>query len=442
MSNGLKARGWAAAGLLLLPVAAFYALLAKYQRNVPIMDDYHAVIEFTLVMRRLPSVGSKLLWIVVAQHNDYKLILLHMLVAAQWAVTGRVSLEWIIVLGNVLVLGMLWLFWRHSFAQERDVSQRLLLFVPVAYLLMQLNWVENLDWAINDVQTVGVLFFAMACLHFLLQEGSGSFGAACACGVLACFSSANGFLLVVLGLPLLWHRRQWAQMAVWVAGFAAALGMYAYRYEPFGVTRQLQGATVAAKGVFLLSLMGSAVENMSRFPVKGSAIVLGALVLATFVAACWRRYDRSNAFAVYVAVWVLLSCALVTQGRSGSGITLSLTGRYKVYSDMLLVFCYVFVAERLAAKAVRGRRMLYAAAVAATLLLCAGSDYFGRKFLANRQRRVAEGVNEFEADPTRNPPMIGLTDQPIPQAEPQHDRVVLNEAIATGVYRLPPKPQR
>jgi hypothetical protein len=438
----LKSSGWAALGLMLVAVVAFYALLGKYQRNVPIMDDYHAVIEFALVMRQLPSVGSKLLWIVVAQHNDYKLILLHIMVATQWALTGRVSLQWIIVVGNVLVLGMLWLYWRHSFAQESDLSRRLVLFVPVPYLLMQLNWVENLDWAINDVQTVGVLFFSMACLHFLLRDERGSFWAACVCGVLACFSSANGFLLGLLGLVVLTQRRRWAQMVVWAGAFAVAAEMYRYRYVPFGVTRQLQGATVAAKAVFFLSLTGSAVENMSRFPVKGSAIALGALVVATFVAACWRRYDRSNAFAMYMAVWALLSCVLITQGRSGFGITLSLTGRYKIYSDILLVFCYVYVAERLAAKAVRGKRLLYAAALASTVLLCAGSDYFGKKFLANRQRRVAEGVNEFEADPARNPPMIGLTDQPIPQAEPQHDRVVLNEAIASGVYRLPPKAQR
>jgi uncharacterized membrane protein len=364
------------------------------------------------------------------------------MVAAQWAMTGQVSFRWIIVLGNLLVLGMLWLYWRHSFEQESDLPQRLLLFVPVAYLLMQLNWVENLDWAINDVQTVGVLFFSMACLHFVLQDGRRRFAAACVCGVLACLSSANGFLLLVLGLPVLWQRRRWGQMALWVAVFAAALWMYVYRYVPFGVTQQLQGATLAAKAVFFLSLMGSAVENMSRFPVKGSAIVLGLLVLATFTAACWKRYDRSNAFAIVTAVWVLLSCALVTQGRSGFGITLSLTGRYKIYSDMLLVFCYVFAAERLAVKAVRGKRLLYVAALAVTVLLCAGSDYFGKKFLANRQRRVADGLNEFEADPAHNPPMISLTDQPIPQAEPQHDRVVLNEAIAAGVYRLPPKAKR
>ena len=40
-------------------------------------DDFQAVIEFALIFRQLPSLGSKLLFIIVAQHDEYKLIYLH-----------------------------------------------------------------------------------------------------------------------------------------------------------------------------------------------------------------------------------------------------------------------------------------------------------------------------------------------------------------------------
>jgi hypothetical protein len=446
----LNATAIAALCLALLPIAVFYVLLWHSMRNVPIIDDYHAIMEFALTLKQLPTLGQKLLWIVAAQHNDYKLILLHLIVAAQIALTGHISFSFLIATGNLLVLGILWLFWKHSFTgtssltSDIGLARRIVLFVPVSFLVMQLNWVENLDWALNDIQTIGVLFFSLACLHCLLREGRSSFALACVCAALSCFSSVNGFLLAPIGLLVLVPRRKWAQIAIWFATFALSLSMYLYHYVPFGVTKQLDGAPLWDKFVFLLSLLGAAVENMSRFPVKGAAIVLGVVMLTLVFIAARARYDRTNPFAAYTVLWVLLTCMLIAKGRSGFGITLSLMGRYKIYSDMLMVFCYVFAASSLqkASVAAVGKRVLYAAVLAFSALQCLGSDYFGYKFLLNRQRRVAAGINQYEADPSKNVPMVSLTDQPIPQEEPEHDRLILTRALQSGIYKLPPIAQR
>jgi hypothetical protein len=448
MSNlakpGLDTRARGALVAALLCITAFYALLWRFMRNIPIIDDYHAIMEYVLVLRQLPSLGSRLMWLIVSQHNDYKLVLLNVIVSLQWALTGRVSFLFLIVLGNVAVLGVLWLYWKNFLVTERDASRRIVLFLPVCFLLFQLNWVENLDWALNDIQTVGVLLFSLATVHFLCREGRRANAAAAVCGVLACCSSANGFALAPIGFVLLARRRRWAQLAVWTALFAACAAIYAYRYTPFNSGIHGSRTPLPQKAIFLASLMGAAVENMSRFPVKGSAIVLGAVLAFVIVYAVMKRVDRTQPFAFWTMVWILLTCAMVTQGRCGLGISLSLTGRYKIYSDMLLIFCYSYAVVRLDTQGIsrRGKFWMYGAALASTVVLAAGSDYFGYKFLLNRQTRVASGINQYEANPARNPPMVGLTDQPIPQAEPQHDRLVLTEALKAGIYALPPKAQR
>jgi len=90
----------------------------------------------------------------------------------------------------------------------------------------------------------------------------------------------------------------------------------------------------------------------------------------------------------------------------------------------------------------RSKRMLYAGVLGVSVLFAAGSDYFGYKFLLNRQERDAAGLDQYEADPSKNVPMVSLTDQPIPQAEPEHDRLVLTEALKSGIYALPPPGKR
>jgi hypothetical protein len=200
----------------------------------------------------------------------------------------------------------------------------------------------------------------------------------------------------------------------------------------------------STKPVFLLSLLGSAIENMSRFPIKGAAIVLGAAMLVLFVLSIRSRYYRTQPFLFYSTVWCLLTCLVVTQGRSGFGITLSLLGRYKIFSDLLMIYCYAYVVTLFDTDKTPATRKqwLYAAVLATVVLFAAGSDYFGYKFLLNRQRRVAAGINQYEADPSKNVPMVSLTDQPIPQEEPEHDRLVLTQALQSGIYTLPPPSRR
>jgi len=442
-SNRLSNQANAALAFAALPIIAFYTLLCVYMRNVPIMDDYHAIMEFVLILKRTPGFGSKLLWVLAAQHNDYKFVFLNLVVIGQWLVTGRINFIFLILIGNVMQLGILWIYWKHSFTTE-NLSRRILLFLPVVFLLMQLNGVENLDWAITDMEKIPAILFSFISLHWLLKHGRHHFALACGFAVLAYFASANGFMIAPIGFLLLIQRRKWAQVIVWTIAVAAAVGVYLYKYVPFGVSQSGSAAPFSVKPVFYLSLLGAGIENMSRFPVKGSAIVLGAVLLGLFVHATWRHYYRHHPFAYYSTVWVLLTCALITQGRSLLGILLSLTGRYKIFSDLMMVFGYVYAVRLLNTAKVpeRSKRMLYAGVLGVSVLFAAGSDYFGYKFLLNRQERDAAGLDQYEADPSKNVPMVSLTDQPIPQAEPEHDRLVLTEALKSGIYKIPPPGKR
>lgn len=65
--------------------------------------------------------------------------------ALQYALTGHISFVFMIWLGNLLLLGVLWLMWQNFFKTEQRLARRLLLFAPVCYLFFQLNYVENLD---------------------------------------------------------------------------------------------------------------------------------------------------------------------------------------------------------------------------------------------------------------------------------------------------------
>ena len=435
----------AALACALFPIFAVYTLLFREMRNVPMFDDYQAIVSFALIFRQLPSLGSKLLFILAAQHDEYKLIFEHLILAAQLALTGKISFTFLIVLGNLLLLGILWLLWKHYFAEEKNLARRILLFAPICYLIFQLNYVENLDWAMCGMQTVPVLLFTLAALHFILKLDSRSIAIACLCAFLACLSSANGFLIAPLGLFILLSAKRrastpgWSSILAWTTTFFVALAMYLYRYIPITRAGFDPHVTFPHKVLFFLAFLGAAAENMRHFPVRHGAVVLGLVILAVFLLSVRTRFDRTNPFAFYSCLWFLLSAAAVTQGRAGLGMDISLSLRYKVYSDLLLIFCYGYGASlsRHFVFLRKHKQPLFACALATTMLLSVSSDLFGYKALHKRRVRAAEGLNQFASDPARNVPMISTNGEPILSGEPEFARVVLNQAVAQGIYSLP-----
>jgi len=423
----------------LLPIVAFYAMLFREMRSVPMFDDYQAVVSFVLIFKQLPSLGSKLLFIIAAQHDEYKLIFEHAIIAAQYSLTGHISFGFLILLGNLLVLGIAWLLWKNYFSDEKDLTRRIILFLPICYLLFQLNYVENLDWAMCSLQTIPVLFFTLASLHLLLSDKKWAFPLACLCAWLGCLSSSNAFLIAPIGLFILVPRRNWRQISAWTVTFFVALGMYLYRY--IRITRPNFDPHVFLyhKIGFYFSFLGSSVENMHHFPIRNGSVVLGVLMIAIFCHSILTGFYRKNPFAFYSTLWVLITAILVAQVRSGLGLDMSLAVRYKIYSDLVLIFCYAYVVARIdTVSTPLGRKhLLYCSSLALIVMLAASSDYFGYKFLVKRQMRVEEGLNEYLASPSTNPPMISTTGEPILSGEPAFARTVLTQAIKRGIYIMP-----
>ncbi len=424
-----------------LPVVCVYAILLREMRDVPLLDDYHAVLEFVLTLRQLPTLGSRLLWVIAAQHSEYKLIFEHIIIAADWALTGRIHLEFLIVLGNLLILGILWVLWKNYFADEPDLTRRLILFLPICCLLFQLNYVDTLDWAMCGLVTIPVVLFSLASLHCLIRE---RLGLACLFALLACFSSINAFLVAPVGLLLLLTRRQWRHLALWTACFSTAFGFYLYRYTFIQLADHGTHVPLLDKLQFFVLFVGGAAENQHRFPVKNGALVLGLLLLAVFAYAWRKGFRKSQPFAFYATLWVLLTAAVVAEGRSGGGVNTSLTGRYKIYSDLMLVFGYFAVTTfvRASSLALPRKRLIYTVALAAIVLFSAASDFLGYKLLLKRNRRVAEGIADFTADPAHNVPMVSISGDKDIGGAPLRARVILNESIAAGIYTLPPVAKR
>jgi hypothetical protein len=433
---------WLQWSLVLLPVAVFYAVLARCFTAVPILDDYEQIFVFALQFARQPTLAGKFGLLFTTQVSAYKLIFEHLLAGMQIVLFGHMNFTVLVWICNLTPAGIFLVLWRHVEADRAPAVRRVLLLLPVGLLLFSLNWAETLDWAACGLQEQVVILFALAALHFLVKsDGSGRDGlAALVCGMLATSAFPNGMLVWPVGLVFLllqWHEgsRRWGRLALWCTGFAASLGAYLYHYQKVGIVSK---GTLPAKLMYAVMFCGSAIENMHHRPVPYVSVVIGLAVLAVFGHAAYTRYDRRNPFAFYATLWMLLTSLVVANARVGFGLNQSLSSRYKIYCDVLLILLYVYLLDRFRAE--DKRRVVLGAAVAAGLLVNIGGTLAGAHMLGLRKQRADAAMAAYLASPQTASPMFLFDDNLSPGEMQVEDkaRVEMNEAIQLGIY-VPPR---
>jgi hypothetical protein len=315
-------------------------------------------------------------------------------------------------------------------------------FLPVSFLLFQLQYGETLNWSMPGLSNLPILAFALASLAALVRQGSASFVAACLFLVLAISAAGNGFALVPLGALLLWDRRQVLRATVWLSlGVLCAAG-YFYRYD-FQSSQQVAHGSVLNSVRFLnplfsLAFMGSAVGNPRPF-LQYLSVLVGAVILVIVAWMVKADYGQSNPTILSFTAFLALTAFGVSGFRGKLGFSASQASRYKIYSDLLLVCCYIFLVERYRRAPGAKVRQYFLVALVASGLFCGVFDVAGGRRLAVRRRQMVEGAAMYERSHHQFGPVVVDGSERTPTAAKINRWVqpIVQQSEVTGLYRFP-----
>jgi hypothetical protein len=144
VSPRLRPRAFVAAVLLSLPAILFYGILLRKAVNVPLLDDYEALLDFLNHLAELESASARVSYFLAAQFNEYKLFFGHVLAWLQLAFLGHTDLRVLCAIGNGFVLLLAILLWMMFLPDHENLTRRMALFIPVSSLLFQLGYSATL----------------------------------------------------------------------------------------------------------------------------------------------------------------------------------------------------------------------------------------------------------------------------------------------------------
>ena len=220
-----------------LPAILFYGILFAKAINLPFQDDYEMILDFLNQMAERKSVSAKVAYFWSAQFNEYKLFLAHGIGWLQYTLFGHVNIELLCALGNGSVLLLAILLWKMFLPNHNDLVDRIALFIPVSWLLFQLQYVETLNWAMPSLSNLPVLFFSLGTIYFLVRETRRAFHGALVCLILAVGSLASGMVVIPVGLLILAVNRRYAHLVGWLGISAGCIAAYRISLQCYVITK-------------------------------------------------------------------------------------------------------------------------------------------------------------------------------------------------------------
>jgi hypothetical protein len=331
--------------LVLLPVVFAFLYVHRFGVNVPYHDQWAEIPLF----RKLIS-GRLELSDLFALHNEHRIffprvVMLLMGVSTAYNVVAEM---YFIQACAVVTLIVFWLAFRDG------NRYRLLLFVPVAFLLFSLrqhsSMLQGIQIVVAMTQTAAVLAFY--CLHLSRNEDyrKFTFPVALVSGTVASFSFLQGLFVWPVGfLQLLIVPMQRSAKRVLVAVWALVGGaewfLYFFSFSSRGdrsLDYFLYAPLTAAK--YLLTLAGGSLFWRAEFAWLGGLVILGLSAIALF----WILRSRElgdYSFWIAVLSFVVFFMLAAMIGRLEAGAEQAITSRYVNFSILLPISVYAILVK-------------------------------------------------------------------------------------------------
>lgn len=431
----------AAALFIAAPVIIFYSVLFRQFLNLPMSDDYYVLLNFLNQMREAPNVSAKAHYFLLSQYNQYKLFFEHALFWTQLELLGHLDLKILCILGDSFVVWLAILLWKMFLPHAADFPARLTLFIPIPWLLFQLQYAQTLNFAMAALQNLPVLFFSFAAIYLLLQRTRWKFLCALVCLVLAVSSSGNGLLMIPIGILILALNRKGASLFIWTATSAVCIAAYFYSYStmlwlipsnsPFPSLAQFW------RPHYVICFLGSA----GAYPLRAISPLFGTAICIFFAYVTRRGYLRRNPAIGYSVLFVFLTSVGVAAFRSEGGVPCN-SSRYTIYSTLLLIFAWFVIVDEWLIDKHRSRRhtAVFISGVLAAVLFSVAMDVWGLRYLVRRNRDLVTGIVMYERNPSAQSsagPFFPPPNNARAKVFNQQARDILAKSAKLGIYHLP-----
>lgn len=441
------------------PVLFFIYYVWQYTINIPFLDDNLYYTKAVVDVNKSQSFAETFM-IFMRQHTitEHKTPVSRIAAFLIYKITGKLNFFIFAQIGNLTLLGILFLFWRFF----RKHAWNIVYFLPIPFLLFQMQTNENQFWMGCAWLYYPIGLWQMTTFYLLSYQKPRYFIFAMLSAIFVTFIFSNGMFVFFPAILILLYQKRYKDLGIMVLITTVCLAVYFSNYTPSPIVPPAFSIPNILTGFVLM--LGAYVDvqelhNLSPF----TATAVGLIVLGFLTyGGIWllNRYFRGSTvpnnhahitvvkqfhygsnlddgisktsdilFIVASMIALCMSAGAVAYSRytGENGFEEMFVSRYRFISVLLMCLAYLF-SLLLTKNTVR--KVVLAIFLPITMLLYAYSYYIWHDYNVFYRERLAAAAFNFKF---HNSWVL----YPFDNDWTNQVDVVNIEAIKTGVYELP-----
>ena len=426
----------------ILPILFFVYYVWQYTINIPFLDDNLYYTKAVVDVNKSQSF-AELFKIFMRQHTitEHKTPVSRIAAFLIYKITGKLNFFTFAQIGNLTLIGILFLFWR--FFQKH--AWNVVYFLPIPFLLFQMQTNENQFWMGCAWLYYPIGLWQMTTFYLLSYQKPRYFIFAMLSAIFVTFIFSNGMFVFLPATLILLYQKRYKDLGIMVMIATVCLTIYFSNYTPSPIVPPAFSIPNILTGFVLM--LGAYVDvqefhNLSPFTATAvGLIILGFLTYGgVWLLNCYFKITQIEnlsktsdiLFIVASMIALSMSAGAVAYSRytGEHGFEEMFVSRYRFMSVLLMCLAYLF-SLLLTKNTIR--KVVLAVFLPITMLLYAYSYYIWHDYnVFYRERLAAAAFNlkfhnswvlyPFDNDWTNQVDMVNI------------------EAIKTGVYELPTLP--
>lgn len=332
--------GWLSAALVASPLALLIAQVAIFSVNVPVLDDFDALLRFAEAYSQAADIVEKLS-LLLANHIEHRPAVARLAALASLGVLGHIDFRLLNLMGALglfLLALALWVAGRRS----GSVTTQAIRFAPAVFFAFNPQYFQVFGWAMASIPNIWVTACAALALASLSRFSHRSFALAVLLSLFSLFSQGNGILVLPAGAVMLGLAGRMERLARWLLFAIPVSAAYMLSYQRPPGAAALSIADPAALLRYFLNFSGSAAGL--REPV--ASLIAGVAMSLAGIAILLTGVTQRAPALIGMLLFLNGSAVLNALVRVGLGSESPLAQpRYTFYSSCMLAVTYLGLLE-------------------------------------------------------------------------------------------------
>lgn len=331
--------------IILCLITNFYYQFFLYSVDIPVNDDYKAILEFLNNFKATSSFSERFT-LIFSQHNEHRIVYDRIWTLITYQIFGVVNFNFLAFIGN---LSYFFIFCIISMPFKKYGYVYL---IPIAVLIFNFSFHENITFPMATLSNNTGILFILLSIYFAANETKFEY-LFIIFYVFAVFTVGSGLFLTPILMLLLWYKGQKKLLIIFSIVALITILFYFFNYQNPDQTHKMIDTFLMFKAklvLFFFAFLGSIFSYYLIFTndLNDSlmfASIVGGLMLLFYLFLIKRKLYKTHLFIFTVISFIFLVAILTSASRIQYGLDTAIASRYRLYSALLFIGFYFYILD-------------------------------------------------------------------------------------------------